>query len=79
MLRNIPRIVSVAVTFTALVLPIGTAVAQSTTTSTPTVVTGTNPEPQVVTGTNPEPQVVTGTNPEPQIIVTILLSILPSA
>jgi hypothetical protein len=33
----------------------------------------------VVTGTTPEPQVVTGTTPEPQVILTILLSIVPSA
>jgi hypothetical protein len=72
MIRNISRIFSLAVTFTALVLPIGTASAQS-------VVTGTNPDPQVVTGTNPDPQVVTGTNPDPQVIVTILLNILALA
>ncbi len=51
MVRNISRIVSLAITFTTLALPIGTAAAQS-------VVTGTNPEPQVVTGTNPEPQII---------------------
>jgi hypothetical protein len=51
MVRNISRIFSVAVTFTALVLPIGTVVAQS-------VVTGSTPEPQIVTGTSPEPQVI---------------------
>jgi hypothetical protein len=72
MIRNISRIFSLAVTFTALVLPIGTASAQS-------AVTGTNPDPQVVTGTNPDPQVVTGTNPDPQVIVTILLNILALA
>jgi hypothetical protein len=66
MVRNISRILSVAVTFTALVLPIGTVVAQSTTPSPPTV----------VTGSNPEPQVVTGTTPEPQVILTIVLNIL---
>jgi hypothetical protein len=69
MVRNISRIFSVAVPFTALVLPIGTAAAQSTTPGTPTV----------VTGTTPDPQVVTGTTPDPQVILTILLSILPSA
>jgi hypothetical protein len=62
MVRNIYRLFSLAVTFTALVLPIGTAAAQS-----------------VVSGTNPDPKVVTGTTPEPQVILTILLSILPSA
>jgi hypothetical protein len=62
MVRNISRIFSVALTLTALVLPIGTAIAQS-----------------VVTGSTPEPQIVTGTSPEPQVILTILLSILPSA
>ena len=69
MVRNISRISSVAVTFTSLALSIGTVAAQSTTPTKPTV----------VTGSNPEPQVVTGTAPEPQIIVTILISILPSA
>jgi len=67
MIRNLSRIFPVAVAITALVLPIGTALAQTTATTTPTVVTGTNPEPQVVTGTNPEPQVV----------LAILLTILP--
>ncbi len=69
MVRNISRIFSVAVTFTALVLPIGTAAAQSTTPGTPTV----------VTGGNPEPQVVTGGNPEPQIILMVLLSTISAA
>jgi len=69
MIRMLFRIFPVAVTFTAFVFPIGTAVAQSTTTSTPTV----------VTGTNPDPQVVTGTNPDPQVILAILLTVLPSA
>ena len=62
MVRNISRIFNVGITFTGLVLLIGTAAAQS-----------------VVTGTTPEHQVVTGTTPEPQVILTILLSILPSA
>ncbi len=79
MIRNFSRMSIVAVTLTALVLPIWTAAAQSTTQGTPTATTGTNPDPQGVTGTNPEPQGVTGTNPDPQVILTILLSILPFA
>ncbi|MDQ2844568.1 MAG: hypothetical protein M3Y72_26685 [Acidobacteriota bacterium] len=78
MFRNISRKFTVAVAFTAFVLPVGAAIAQSTS-SAPAVVTGTNPPPQVVTGTNPPPQVVTGTNPPPQTIMTILLATLPSA
>ncbi len=69
MIRNFSRTSTVAVMLTALVLAIGTAAAQSTTPGTPT---GTS-------GTNPDPQGVTGTNPDPQVILTILLSIIPSA
>jgi hypothetical protein len=69
MLRNIQRKLSLALTLAAIAVPYGSAIAQSASTK----------SPSVVTGTNPEPQVVTGTNPEPQVIAIILLSMITSA
>jgi hypothetical protein len=67
MLSNTTRKLGLALTLAALAVPFG--VAQSTSTT----------APSVVSGTNPEPQVVSGTNPEPQMIAIILLSLIPSA
>lgn len=69
MLNTIKRNLGIALTLAALAVPFGRAIAQSTSPS----------SPSVVTGTNPEPQVVTGTNPEPQVIVIILLSTMVTA
>ena len=62
----------------ALVMPMGTAFAQSTAarSSGAPVVTGGDPEPQVVTGGDPEPQVVTGGDPEPQLDTMQMILIL---
>jgi hypothetical protein len=48
MIRNFSRTSTVAVLLTTLVLPMGTAAAQSATSGTSTVVTGGNPEPQII-------------------------------
>ena len=69
MFSNYKRNLGLVLTLAALAVPYGTAMAQSTSPS----------SPGVVTGTNPEPQVVTGTNPEPQVLVIILLSMITSA
>ncbi len=69
MFSTYKRNLGLALTVAALAVSYGTAIAQSTAPS----------SPSVVTGTNPEPQVVTGTNPEPQVIAIILLSIITSA
>jgi hypothetical protein len=69
MFSNYKRNLGLALTLTALAVSCGSAIAQSTSSG----------SPSVVTGTNPEPQVVTGTNPEPQLIVIILLSMTPLA
>jgi hypothetical protein len=71
MTKNVAQKLRLAVTFAILAAPFSAAIAQSATTTTPT--------PTVVTGTNPEPQVVTGTNPEPQVVSTILLSMILSS
>ena len=48
MFRNIQRKFVLALTLAALAVPFGRAIAQSTAPTSPTVVTGTNPEPQVI-------------------------------
>jgi hypothetical protein len=69
MFSNYKRQLGLVLTLAALAVPYGRAIGQSTS---PT-------SPGVITGTNPEPQVITGTNPEPQMIVILLLSMIPSA
>jgi hypothetical protein len=78
MIRNSTRKLTLALALAALTGSAGHAYAQSIESSSPTVVTGTNPESCVVTGTNPEPCVVTGSNPEPDY-VRLILSVLSLA
>jgi len=78
MIKHAAHNLVLALTLLALTAPAGRAFAQSTTTTqTPSSVTGTDPNPQGITGTDPEPQGVTGTDPEPQsMIEMIILQIL---
>jgi hypothetical protein len=78
MIRNTTCKLTLALTLAALTGSAGTTFAQSIKSSSPTMVTGTNPGSCVVTGTNPEPCVVTGTNPEPDY-VRLILSMLSLA
>jgi hypothetical protein len=58
MIRNTTRKLTLALTLAALTGSAGNAFAQSIESSSPTVVTGTDPEPTVVTGTDPEPDYI---------------------
>jgi hypothetical protein len=58
MIRNTTRKLTLALTLAALTGSAGSAFAQSIESSSPTVVTGTDPEPTVVTGTDPEPDYI---------------------
>ena len=73
MIRQTSRRMMFALTLMLFTTATTHIIAQSTT---PSVVTGTDPVPHVVTGTDPVPQVVTGTNPEPQIDTVQLLLLI---
>jgi hypothetical protein len=65
MIRNTTCKLTLALTLAILTGSAGNAFAQSIGSSSPTVVTGTDPEPAVVTGTDPEPDYM-------QLILSVL-------